>query len=239
MERDSFVFYRSFAEAIEELDEDLRLKCFDAIVAYGIHGKETKLDGIPKLIFTMAKPQLDANNKKYVNGKKGGKYGKMGGRPKGKGVNDKNPSGDIEENPIGVINKTPNVNVNDNENVNENEKEKGNNYQLIADMYNNTCVSLPKVSKLSDQRKKAIAARLRKYSVEDLKKAFQMAEESDFLKGSNNRNWTANFDWLMNDTNLAKVLDGNYKNKGSKIEIDQGFRDFMSAHEVVNFFKEG
>ena len=46
---------------------------------------------------------------------------------------------------------------------------------------------------------------------------FELAEESDFLKGCNNRNWSATFDWLVKDANMAKVLDGNYsKNKGRK-----------------------
>ncbi len=35
------------------------------------------------------------------------------------------------------------------------------NYQQIADMYNNTCVSFPRLNKLSESRKKAIKARLK------------------------------------------------------------------------------
>lgn len=86
-------------------------------------------------------------------------------------------------------------------------------YQLIADMYNNTCVSFPHLTKLSENRKKAIKARLKIYSVEDFQKLFEMAEGSSFLKGQNNRNWSATFDWLIKDTNMAKVLDGNYTDK--------------------------
>lgn len=86
-------------------------------------------------------------------------------------------------------------------------------YQQIADMYNATCVSFPRLTRLSEKRKRAIKARLRKYSIDDIKKVFELAEESDFLKGENNRNWSATFDWMMNDANMAKILDGNYKNK--------------------------
>lgn len=85
--------------------------------------------------------------------------------------------------------------------------------QQIADLYNNTCVSFPRLKTLSDTRKKAIKARLRVYSLEDFKTLFTKAEASDFLKGSNDRNWSANFDWLIKDSNMAKVLDGNYDNK--------------------------
>ena len=87
--------------------------------------------------------------------------------------------------------------------------------QLIADLYNDTCVSLPKCTRLSDSRIKALKARLRKYTVDDFKLLFEKAEASDFLKGANGRNWSANFDWLIKDANMAKVLDGNYDNTGS------------------------
>lgn len=90
------------------------------------------------------------------------------------------------------------------------------NYQKIIDMYNTTCVSYPEVCSLSESRKKAIKARLKKYSLEDLKKVFELAEASDFMKGANNRNWTADFDWIMKDANIAKILEGKYTNKEVK-----------------------
>ena len=96
-------------------------------------------------------------------------------------------------------------------------------YQLIADMYNNICTSFPAIRSLSDARKKAIKARLNTYSIDDFKTIFENAEASSFLKGNNNRNWTANFDWLMKDTNMAKVLDGNYcdRNKAPSKQINR------------------
>ena len=83
-------------------------------------------------------------------------------------------------------------------------------YQQIVDLYNTICVSFPSLRTLSDARKKAIKARLNTYTVDDFKQCFENAEASSFLKGGNNRNWTATFDWLIKDQNMAKVLDGNY-----------------------------
>ena len=78
-------------------------------------------------------------------------------------------------------------------------------------MYNSICISLPTVTVLSESRKKAIKARFASgYTDEDFQKLFTMAEGSAFLKGKNARNWQANFDWLIKDANMAKVLDGNY-----------------------------
>jgi predicted phage replisome organizer len=88
-------------------------------------------------------------------------------------------------------------------------------YQKIANMYNDICISFPKITKLSDARKKSIKARLNTYNYDDFKQLFEKAQASDFLKGKNNRDWQANFDWLIKDTNMAKTLDGNYDNKGS------------------------
>lgn len=84
-------------------------------------------------------------------------------------------------------------------------------YKKIVDMYNDTCVSLPAVAKLSENRKKTIKARFSSgYNYEDFSKLFQLAENSTFLKGKNARNWCADFDWLIKDSNMAKTLEGKY-----------------------------
>lgn len=91
------------------------------------------------------------------------------------------------------------------------------NYISIIDLYHDKCPSLPTVRKVSDARKKQIRARLRKYSIDEITEAFERAEASDFLKGDNKNNWTADFDWIMNDTNMAKILDGKYENKAKPV----------------------
>lgn len=90
-------------------------------------------------------------------------------------------------------------------------------YKGIAALYNSICTSLPSVKSLSEQRKKAIRARLKSYTMDDFKALFEKTEASDFLKGSNGSNWSATFDWLIKDANMAKVLDGNYDNKQRKV----------------------
>jgi len=88
-------------------------------------------------------------------------------------------------------------------------------YSEIQNLYSTICKSYPKCTKLSESRKQTIHARFASgYKLEDFKRLFEMAESSPFLKGKNNRNWQANFDWLIKDANMAKVLDGNYRDKG-------------------------
>ncbi len=104
----------------------------------------------------------------------------------------------------------------------KNKKENKNiNYQLIADMYNEICISFPKITKMSDRRKKTIRARMNQgYTIEDFKRLFELAEASSFLRGGNGWDWSASFDWLIQDGNMAKTLDGNYmdRKEGAKDE---------------------
>lgn len=98
----------------------------------------------------------------------------------------------------------------------------------IVDLFNQICVSYPQVKSLSEARKKAIKARLRVYSLDDIKTVFEKAEASDFLRGGNARNWSASFDWLLKDANMAKVLDGNYDNKNSGFTAPNGNDDLYN-----------
>jgi predicted phage replisome organizer len=119
----------------------------------------------------------------------------------------------------------------------EGEKSKKVDYELVARMYNDTCVSFPRITTLSDARKKAIKARLNKYSLEDLQRLFTLAEASDFLKGDNKRNWSANFDWLIKDSNIAKVLDGNYNNtKANNSQYNSQYKANQTAQELDDFY---
>lgn len=84
-------------------------------------------------------------------------------------------------------------------------------YEEIKNIYNSICTSYPKCTVLSEQRKKAIKARFNTgYTIDDFRTIFEKAESSKFLKGANDRNWRANFDWILKDGNMAKILEGNY-----------------------------
>lgn len=111
-------------------------------------------------------------------------------------------------------------------------------YKGIVAAFNSVCVSFPSVRALSDARKKAIKARLNNYSVEDFKTLFEKAEASSFLKGKNSSNWSATFDWLIKDSNMAKVLDGNYDDRaGSPGPNHQPYHKQSKAEELDDFYK--
>lgn len=111
--RDSMVFYRSFFEAIKELQLEQQAIIYTAIFDYGLNKIEPKLSGVTKTVWTLIKPQLDANYKKFENGSKPKKSktqakNKQNGSKSGTNVND---------------NDNGNNNVNDNPNDNKNGKD--------------------------------------------------------------------------------------------------------------------
>ena len=126
MARDSFIFYRSFYEAINELPKENQADTYNAIMQYALNQNEIQLNGISKAIFSLVKPQLDANYKKYENGKQ--KKSKTE-------ANDKQKKSKIETN----VNDNVNVNVNDNVNDNDNNNASDScidGLQKVIDFYN-------------------------------------------------------------------------------------------------------
>ena len=104
--KDSFIIYRSFYIGLQALKSKDRLQLYDAIFEYGLNSTEIDLKPLPKAMFLMIKPQLQANHRKFLNGQKGGqatkdlwaKQGQVEGQNKSKAM--------------------ANVNVNNNDNKN-------------------------------------------------------------------------------------------------------------------------
>lgn len=71
--RDSFVFYRSFYEALEGISPNEQLQIFHAICSKALYDEDVELTGVAKNLFKLIEPQIKANNEKYENGKKGGR----------------------------------------------------------------------------------------------------------------------------------------------------------------------
>jgi len=74
---ESFIFYYSFVASISKIpDRDLRLQSYEMLFDYALLGVEPQLDDSDwavNAIFNAIKPQIDANNKRRADGKKGGR----------------------------------------------------------------------------------------------------------------------------------------------------------------------
>ncbi|WP_051532780.1 phage replisome organizer N-terminal domain-containing protein [Lachnobacterium bovis] len=128
---------------------------------------------------------------------------------------DKEIERDTESNHNRLLAESRNQTESDNPLINT-PKQIRTNYQEIVDLFHQTCKSYPVLKSLTESRKKAIKARLNKYSIDDIQTVFNKAEASDFMKGSNNRNWMANFDWMLKESNFVKILEGKYDNWEAK-----------------------
>lgn len=74
MDRESFIFYRSFYEAIKCMPPDVQAEIYPAICEYALFGKLPKnLSEVAKGMFTLIKPNIDVNTARFENGKKGGR----------------------------------------------------------------------------------------------------------------------------------------------------------------------
>lgn len=97
----------------------------------------------------------------------------------------------------------------------------------VVELYHKLCPSFPKVRRITKKRTDAIKARLRTYGIDEIKECFTKAEKSRFLKGGNDRNWTADFDWLMKESNITKVLEGKYDNREAPVkQVKNSFNNF-------------
>lgn len=85
----------------------------------------------------------------------------------------------------------------------------------VVSQFNSICVSLNKVSGMTEPRRKAVQSALNAVGQEKLAELFRKAEASDFLTKRNSIGWKAGFDWLMKPENYTKVLEGNYDNRNS------------------------
>lgn len=127
---DSFVFYRSFIQAIDDLKTDEeRVLILRAITDYALDGKLPALEGYLNGYFNLIKPQIDANIKRRINGNKGG-------RPK---KDNQEKTGGSENGNRGIdgaqANENANVNNNENANNNDNKNSKSNDNSLAAVIY--------------------------------------------------------------------------------------------------------
>lgn len=69
---DSMVFYRSFYEAIKDLDNDIQVEVYNAIFGYGLNGDIPNLSPMANAIFTLVKPQIDRSIK--ISDNKNGRH---------------------------------------------------------------------------------------------------------------------------------------------------------------------
>lgn len=219
MKRDSFIFYRSFFEAMSGLKDKEKLQLFNAICEMSLNNNEVKLTGICKNIFCVIRPQIIVNVERYENGKKGG-------RPKTE--TDGFPKTETD----GFQIQKPNNNVNDNVNVNVND---GDNARHARDtttefLKKYSLSNLPNYGGLSKQQKKQLESICSTYSLEQLNLVIDYCSKNNRFV-SNLPYIIANIDTLVDES--SKEAQARHKNEeAARAEKNkQHMREFLAIRE--------
>ena len=115
-------------------------------------------------------------------------------------------------------------------------------YQLIADTFNDICKSFDRVERISDSRKEDIATACKKFGFEQIRTAFIKVENSKFLKGEESKGdykFKANFNWIIKEQNLKKILEGKFDNEPEGLEKKKKQSKPPVSRNLNNFERRG
>ena len=65
MERNSFIFYKGWREAIKDLPDDVRLEIYESIIEYATTGNLRGLKPMANIAFNFIKIDIDRDTEKY------------------------------------------------------------------------------------------------------------------------------------------------------------------------------
>lgn len=214
----SFVFYRSFYESLQDLDDKSRLQLYDAICSYSLDNNMADLKGFSATIFKLIKPQIDSNKKKRSDGNKGG-------RPKTNGLESEEPVVNKDVNQWLLENK-PNGNANGNANGNEDNNTNGSgtndkSLNLLEFVSKFNDVRKSKFSHKNEKLANQLNARLKEgFIIDQIISATKNAMREKYHIENRYRHLTPEF--MLRQDKLEKYLDTTSAPNEKPIELYDG-----------------
>lgn len=82
----------------------------------------------------------------------------------------------------------------------------------VVEAWNTTAerLGLRAILKLTPERRRKLATRIKQNTIQDFTEAIASIERSPFLRGENDRGWRADFDWMLEPKNFTKLTEGTY-----------------------------
>lgn len=226
--KDGFILHSSAKEIIENLNPEQVKTLMLAMLAHNDGEELPEMDAVVKMAFIPMRQQMDRENEKYQETcRKRAEAGMSGGTAKQTNASKSKQMVAKEANASKSKQRVANLADKDTDTEadteTDTEKEKDidsaaaekkekESCAAVIDLYNSLCPHYPSVRTLSDDRCKKILDSLQTYTLDDLRLLFTKADQSSFLRG---KEWVS-FDWLIQDANMAKVLDGNYDDQPDK-----------------------
>lgn len=218
-----FTFFRNYYNIVDNLPEADKQKMLVAIINYVFKDKEPDFDGLLLAIFNTIRMGLDTSKNRAGNARnRGERLSQNQNETKSKSNQNqkqiKNKSNENQKTSSDL--SYSNSYSNSNSNILEKEGVGGKNFlekpknseieKAVVDEWNK--VGLARVKTLSKTRKDKIRLRVQELGLERVVEAIRRVPRSRFLMGDNKQHWTCSFDWLFtNDSNIVKVLEGNYE----------------------------
>lgn len=237
--RTQFTFYFSFYDALAHLSKEQRGEVMWAIAAYAMLGEYPELDGPSMCGFKLIRPVLDAAEKKATGGKAARSASQAEKKSKATTAKQKTDKKGTE-----AQQKTNRTRTEKEQKPKEKEKEKEKENEIeienecytrageVVDLYRQFCPGLIPCELVSAQTNRAILERLREHGDLDIfRRLFRKAGSSDFLLGKIT-GWRASLDWLMEERNFAKVLNGAYDNRPDPRAVPKGASGELGAAEL-------
>lgn len=103
--RESFTYYKSFAEGLKPLNDETYRRLSDALVNYALYDEAPDLEGLELAVFQSWKANIDASNRRKDNGKNGGRPKTENNRTKPK-ITEGKPNKKEKENKKETITET-------------------------------------------------------------------------------------------------------------------------------------
>ena len=220
MAKDSFVFYKSFYDAIKKIPDEYQLELYNAILSYSLEGLEpSDLSPIAEAMFILIKPNIDSSQKRYEtsveNGKRGGRpkqetQDKPNQNPKETQRKPKDNLQETQDKPNQNLNEDEDVDVNvdDNEDDN-NEKEKNKKRKTFEDVFKEKSVSNNFKNTLKDfidmrkTIKKPMTSKALELLINKVRKMSTIEQEQiDILNQSIERGWQTVYPLKTTETQM-------------------------------------
>ena len=275
MKRAYVKFYTDWLDAIEELTKEEQFSIIKRIIRYGADPEQlNNLSGLGKIVSIPIKREIDEEREtnERINEQRRAN-GRLGGRPKKDITKGFLENQMVMEKPNGF--QKENIPPKEKERSKEKEieitpkKEKGLEktcvfsvgtpvgardhthsllYTYILNIWNEIfSEKLPKITKITEQRKAKINARLplwkklaqeRNCDVQTLlKSVFEKIKVSKFLLGDNDRGWRADFDWFIkSDQQTIRTLEGGYEYAAPKPKADT--ETIYANNNVNDYWKQ-
>lgn len=92
-----------------------------------------------------------------------------------------------------------------------------------------TLRGLPKVQRLTPQRKRSFALRFEELGSAGWADLLNRIRQSRFLCGENDKGWVADFDWVLKPANCQKIMEGKYANREGTSHKSNGLAEAFNA----------